>query len=156
EPRHARRGRLHREQEAALQVLLGAGKLAGPQVPAGDVGDLLGRDLQRFGEVVLARPDVEPDLPRVGVLREEAVDRVGHAALLTDLLEEPRRRRAAEDGVEDRGGEAAAIRARDAGCSETDVVLLRVLLLEAEPRLGRLQERLADPGLAERGFPAPL
>ncbi len=111
------------------------------RLPRGDVGDLLGGDRERVGEVVLARAEVDADLAGVGVLRDERVDRVRHPALLADLLEEARRRRAAEDRVEQRRGEAAPVGARDAGRAEADVVLLGVLLLEAQPRRRRLDER---------------
>src|SRR4029079_14140687 len=98
-------------------------------------------DLETGTEVVLARPDVDANLAGVGVLGREAVDRVGHAPLLADLLEEPRRRRAAEDAVPKRRGEAALVRARDARRGDADVVLLGVLALEAEARRGRLHEQ---------------
>ena len=111
------------------------------QVAGGDVGDLLGGDRERLAEVVLARAEVDADLAGVRVLRDERVDRVRHPALLADLLEEARRRRAAEDRVEERGGEAAPVGARDPGRREADVVLLGVLLLEAQPGRRRLDER---------------
>ena len=69
-------------------------------------------DLEALDEVLLTRPDVEPEQAGVGVLGGEAVDRVRHPALLPDLLEEARRRRPAEDRVEQRGGEAPLVRAR--------------------------------------------
>ena len=105
-------------------------------------------------EVLLARADVDADQARVGVLRREAVDRVRHAALLADLLEEPRRRRAAEDGVEQRRGEAAPVGARDARRAEADVVLLGVLALEAEAGRRRLHERPADVRPARAAAPS--
>ena len=120
------------------------------QVAARDVGDLLGRDRERVGEVVLARAEVDADLAGVGVLRDERVDRVRHPALLADLLEEPRRRGAAEDRVEQRRREAAPVGARDAGRAEAHVVLLGVLALEAQARRRRLDERAA----AALGLPA--
>ena len=101
------------------------------------------RDVEALGEVLLARADVEADQAGVGVLRREAVDGVGHATLLADLLEEARRRGAAEDRVEQRRGEAPAVGARDAGRADADVVLLRVLLLEAKARRRRRDERPA-------------
>ena len=114
-------------------------------VSLGHVGQLVRRDLQALGEVLLARADVEPDLARIGVLRAEAVDGVRHPALLADLLEEPRRRRAAEDRVEERGSEAAVVAPREAERAEADVVLLGRLALEAEPRDGLARHRLAGP-----------
>jgi hypothetical protein len=47
ETAHAVRGRLHREQDPPLQVLLRPLELLGPHVAAGDVGDLLAHDLQQ-------------------------------------------------------------------------------------------------------------
>ena len=132
EPAHTIPRRLHREDDAALQVLLCARDLVGAEVSCGDVGQLGGGDLEARREVLLARPDVEADEPGVRVLGREAVDGVRHAPLLTDLLEQPRRGGAAEDRVEQRGREAAPVRARDAGRAHADVVLLGVLALEAQ------------------------
>ena len=148
EPVHPGRRRLHREQDPALQVLLRALELARRQVAGRDVGDLLGRDRERVGEVVLARAEVDADLAGVGVLRDERVDGVRHATLLANLLEEPGRRGAAEDRIEERRCEPPPVGARDPGRREADVVLLGVLALEAEvrrrrPAQGRPQVRLA-------------
>ena len=77
-------------------------------------------------------------------------------ALLADLLEEPRRRRAAEDRVEERGGEPPPVRARDAGRAEADVVLLGVLALETQPGRRRLDERRPDVRGASRDLAAAL
>ena len=113
-------------------------------------------DRERLGEVVLARADVDADLAGVGVLGDEAVDRVGEPALLADLLEEARGGRAAEDRVEHRGGEAARVGARDAGRAEADVVLLGVLALEAQPGLRRAREqRPRRAAAAARGRARP-
>ena len=96
---------------------------------------------RQVGEVLLARAHVDADQAGVRVLRGEAVDRVRHPALLADLLEEPRRGRAAEDRVEQRGGEAAAVGARDPGRADADVVLLGVLAREAEAGRRRRHEQ---------------
>ena len=61
--------------EPALQVLLRPCELTGPKVSRSDVGDLLGGDLERLDEVVLARAHVDPDLAGVGVLRERSCRR---------------------------------------------------------------------------------
>ena len=143
EPVHPGRGRLHRDQDAPLEVLLRAVELALREVAGGDVGDLLGGDRERFGEIVLPRPDVDADLTGIRVLRHEPVHGVRKPALLADLLEQPRRGRAAEDRVEQRDGEAASVRARDSRCPKADVVLLGVLALEAQARRRRLDERRA-------------
>src|SRR5262249_9136615 len=112
--------------------------------------DLLDADLDAGREVLLPCADVDAEDPRVRVLRAEAVDGVGHAALLADLLEEPRRRRPAEDRVEQGRGEAAAVRARDADRAEAEVVLLGLLPLEAQPGAGQLRERAPHAGAGAR------
>src|SRR5207253_6568160 len=65
-------------------------------------------------------------------------------ALLADLLEEARRGRATQDGVEQRGGEPAPVGAGDADAADADVVLLGVLAQEADAGRRRLDERLPD------------
>src|SRR5207253_10435730 len=76
-------------------------------------------------------------------------------ALLADLLEQPGRRRPTEDGVEERGGETAAVGARDARRAEAKVVLLRFLFLEAEPGSGKPCQRPADARTRPRGGAGP-
>src|SRR5262249_60436954 len=115
-----------------------------PQVAGGDVPDLLTRDLEALAQVLLPGADVDADLAGVGVLRREAIDGVSHPPLFPDLLEQPRGGRAAEDPVEQRGGEAPPIGARDPWGREADVVLLGVLALEAQARSGGFHERPAN------------
>src|ERR1043166_7335292 len=117
-----------------LDALLCPKQILGAKPALRDLTDLLARDLEARPEVVLARSDVDADLARVGVLRREAVDGVGHAPLLADLLEEPRGRRAPEDAVEQRGREAPLVRACDSRRGDAHVVLLGVLALEAQAR----------------------
>ena len=124
-------------------MLLGPLQLALHEVPGRDLGHLLGGDLQAGGEVVLARAEAEADHAGVGVLGDEAVDRVGHAALLADLLEEPGGGRAAENRVEQGGGEAAPVGAGDARRGDADVVLLGLLALEAK----RWRQASSESGL---------
>src|SRR5205823_10857595 len=151
EPGHPARGRLHAEHDPALEVLLRALELARAQVPRGEIGDLRGADLDAAREVLLAGAEVDPDDAGVRVLRGEAVDGVGHAALLADLLEEARRGRAAEDRIEQRRGEAPPVRARDARRADADVVLLGVLAPEADAGRRRLHERWPRLDVALRG-----
>ena len=49
------------EHDPPLQVLLRAGELVRPQVARRDVRELARGDLEAFGEVLLARADVEAD-----------------------------------------------------------------------------------------------
>ena len=105
------------------------------------VGDRLGAQPRELGaddragllDVVLAGADVGGDQARVGVLLVVGADRVGEAALLAHLAEQPRGGRAAEDRVEHGERVAALVVAGDPGRAEADVVLLGVLLVEAEP-----------------------
>ena len=62
-------------------------------------------------------------------------DRIGQAALLAHLLEQPRRGRAAENGVEDAQRKAPVVGARDPAAAHAEVVLLGVLLVEEPARL---------------------
>ena len=134
EPVHARAGRLQREHHAALDVLLGPLELlAGGRLLAHAL-ELCADHPQRLGQVVRARAQVEADLPGVGVLVGERVDRVGQAAPLAHLLEQARGRGAAEDVVEHAQGEAAVVVAGDPRRAEAHVVLLGVLALEAHVR----------------------
>ena len=116
---------------------------SGLDVPLREIQELGDCDLEAGREVLLPRADVEPDLAGVRVLGEVAVDRVRHPTLLADLLEEPRGGRAAENRVEDGGGEAALVRAVDPRRGKADVVLLGVLPLEAKSRPGKPSQRLA-------------
>ena len=96
-----------------------------------------------------------PDLAGLRVLRPVRVDAVRHAALLADLLEETRRRRAAEDRVEQRDGVAALVVAGDSRPREDDVVLLRAPPEEAVARARKpAQKRPANPRGAVRARPA--
>ena len=97
QPAHPVRRRLHRQQHPSLQVLLRTLELAGAHVSRRDVPQLTRDDLEALDEVLLPRADVEPELAGVRVLRGEAVDRVRHPSLLTDLLKEPRGGRTAEN-----------------------------------------------------------
>ena len=83
-------------------------------------GDRLGAQALELGaddragllDVVLAGADVGGDQAGVRVLLVVGADRVGEAALLADLAEEPRGGRAAEDRVEDGERVAALVLAR--------------------------------------------
>ena len=127
EPVHARARRLHRQREPALDVLARAAQLVLADPLVAHARQLAADHVERLDDVVLARADVDADLAGVLVLARPRVDRVGEAALLAHLLEQARRRRAAQDRVEDRQGEAAIVVARDALSAEADVVLLGLL-----------------------------
>ena len=70
------------------------------------------------------QPTETPDQAGVGVVAGEGEDRVGQAAALADLLEQPGRRAAAEGGVEHAEGEAAVVVAVHALHAEHQVDLL--------------------------------
>ena len=105
-------------------------------LPGTDVLQLRRDHVEALAEVLLARADVDADLAGVDVLRPVGVDGVRHAALLADLLEEARRGRAAEDGIEQGRRIATRIVALEPRAGEADVVLLGVLALKAERRRG--------------------
>src|SRR3954452_19667768 len=109
QPAGAVRGRLHRQHDPPLQVLLGALQLVVGELPLPHPHQLVGGDAHALGQIVLAGADVDTDHASVGILGAERVDRVGHAAPLPDLLEQPGRGRSAQHRVEQRGGEAAPV-----------------------------------------------
>src|SRR3954449_13162030 len=148
---HPRRRRLERQHDPALDVLLRAGELVGARRVLAHALELVGDDRHRPHDVVRPRAQVQADLARAGVHRLERVDVVGESAPLTHLLEQPRRRRAAEDVVEHAQREAAVVVARDARRAETDVVLLGLLGDEAHPR--RLVGRRRRPRGPRRAGP---
>src|SRR5207237_7466025 len=94
-------------------------------------------------DVLLASPDVGGDDSGVRVLIVIGADRVGQAALLAHLDEQPRGRGAAEDRVEHLLRVAPIVVAPDPGTAETDVVLLGVLLVEQQPGLDRVRDAVA-------------
>src|SRR4051812_22977960 len=82
--------RLHRERQPALDMLAGAAELVRADRVGADPRQLGPDHLERLGDVVLARADVDPDLAGVRVLARPRVDRVCQAPLLPDLLEQAR------------------------------------------------------------------
>ncbi len=113
--------------------------------PAREVGHLGARDLDALRHVLGARADVDADLAGVVVARRVAVDAVGHAALLADLLHEPRGGRPAEHVVEQREREAAIVVARQPGRRQADVVLLGVAREEELLPAGHGRRRAHGP-----------
>ena len=127
----------------------------GRDVAGADVDELARRPRRgtraRFSSRV---PDVEPDLAGVLVLAPEGVDRVRHPALLADLLEQPRGRRAAEDRVEQRGRVAAVVVVRDPRPDEADVVLLGRPCAGSAARARAVGRRAAGPGRPRSASPS--
>src|SRR5680860_1546454 len=128
--------RLRREHEAALDVLLRPRQLGGRDRLAAQAVKLGADNRAGLLDVVLAGPHVGRDQAGVGVLLAVGADRVGEAALLAYLAEEPRGGRAAEDRVEHGEPVAALVVAHDARRAEADVVLLGVLRVEAQAARG--------------------
>ena len=118
------------KQQPALQVLLARSSSPGRKLPARDAPQLRADDLETLGEVLLACADVMPTCP-VSAYCGRTVDAVGHSAVLANLLEQTRRRGAAEDRVEEREGVAPLVAAGDARAGEHDVVLLSCVAQKA-------------------------
>src|SRR5690606_40254954 len=94
----------------------------------GGSGDLVAADREDFVGFGVPAAGVDAEDAGVGVLGGVAVDVVGEAAFLADLLEEAGRHAAAERGVEHAEREAAFVGAGHSGAAEDDVGLLGVLL----------------------------
>jgi hypothetical protein len=116
-------------------VLLGPLKLLVGGAVGAQRGELAPDDLARLADVVLAGADVHRDRPGLAELLGVRAHGVGEPPLLTHLLKQARRRRASKDRVEHREREAAFVAARDSRPAEADVVLLGVLLVEADARI---------------------
>src|SRR5215211_1483424 len=148
EPVHAGQRRLHRQHGAALDVLAGALELLLPHPDFQEASQLGADHVHGRPDIVGPGTDVDRYLARVGVVTGVGEDRVGEAALLTDLLEEPRRSRAAQDRVEHPQREAAIVASRYPGGAEAEVVLLGGLAVEGDRRA------VAVRGLGAVGGPA--
>ena len=134
--RHPRAGVLQAEHQAALELALAArellvGDAARPRPWRARRGPTRARR-RLAGQAA----DRDPDQAGVGVVAGEGEDGVGQAALLAHLLEQPRRRAAAERGVEHAEGEAAVVGAGHALDAEHEVDLLE-RAGGARPRRGR-------------------
>ena len=112
---HAHRGALERQDEAALEVLLGAAQLVVGHRLGGEASQLGADDVAGGRQILLARPQEQADLAGVGVPDRVRAHGVGQAALLADLLEEAAAHRAAQDRVEHRLGVAPRVVARQSG-----------------------------------------
>ena len=88
-------------------------------------------------------PTYSPTSPVCGEQVGEAEDRVGQAAALAHLLEQPRGGRAAEDAFEHAQREAALVVAREPGAAEAHVVLLGLLRRKRTRRSKSVRGELA-------------
>ena len=105
-----------------------------------DLRQLVADHGQHVVELVGQAADRDPDQAGVGVVGGEGEDRVGQAAVLAHLLEQPARRAAAERGVEHAEREPAVVVAGQALHAEHQVDLLE--------RAGRLDLARAGPACA--------
>ena len=147
DPRHPGAGVLEAEHQAAAQLALAAGQLLVGDAVRGDRASSVRTTAEHLVELVRQAADRDPDQAGVGVVAGEGEDRVGQAAALADLLEQPRRRAAAEGGVEHAEGEAAVVVAGHALHAEHEVDLLE--------RAGRLDHAGCTPHRAGRPWPGP-
>ena len=145
DPRHPGAGVLEAEHQPAAQLALAADQLLLGDAVRGDPGQLGAHHGEHLVELVGQAADRHPDQAGVGVVAGEGEHRVGQAAALADLLEQPRRRPSAERGVEHAEGEAAVVVAVHALHAEHQVDLLE--------RAGRLDHARvhAHPAAAGRG-----
>ena len=102
----------------------------------------------RLAHVVRPRAHVQPHLAGVRVVRRIRVDRVGQAALLAHLLEQAGRARAAQHRVQQPQREAPLVAAGDPVAAQAEVVLLRLLGVEAHRRRRLRRARAPATGAA--------
>ena len=103
---------------------------SGGEPVGGDPGQLVPGQGQHLVDLARRAAGVDAEQAGVGVLGGVRVDRVGQAALLPDLLEQPGRHAAAEAVVEHAEGEPALVDPGDAGAAEHQVGLLGVLVAD--------------------------
>ena len=155
---HARAGRLEREHDPPLDVLLARVELLRADRLLADPLELAAEHLADLGQVLRPRADVEADLAGVAVEALEAEDRVGEAALLAHRLKQPRGGGATEDAVEHAQGEAALVVAGQARSADGEVVLLGVARESARcrrPARGRRPARARRRARPRRRTAAP-
>ena len=92
--------------------------------------------LDRFGQVVGVDAGVDLERAAIGVVGLEAVDVVGQAGVLAQLLEEAAARPLAEDRVEHLERPLVGVIARQRRQAESDMSLGDVAMLDAQPLLG--------------------
>ena len=126
EARHTVPRILEAEQQVRRDVPLRPFELLGRDPLRGDRVELGQDEIDDLGGVVRRRSDRDDEGAAVGESGPLRDDRVGEAALLTDLLEQPRRDPAAEHVVEEREGETARVPAGRGPHAEHEVRLLRV------------------------------
>src|SRR5579871_1035899 len=132
---HPAGGRLEREREVALDVLLGERELGGVDWGVAGARELLENHVDA-GLYVLGRGSgVDAEQPRAPIRSLEGVDAVDEAALLANLLKEPAGHAAAQDRIEERQRVAALVADVDAARSDDDMRLFAVFV--SDVRAGR-------------------
>src|SRR6516165_1651948 len=144
---------LQAEDERPAQLALAPVKLGLGQPAGDDLGDLLLADRQHLVSLGRQAPDVGGPHAGVGMLRGEAVDRVGQPALLPHFLEQPRGHAAAQGRVEHPEREPVVIGAGQASAPEHQVGLLDGARHQAHAGPGR--EAVVRVGAASPVMAAP-
>ena len=98
--RHAARRVLEAQHQAALEVVLRALQLAVGDRRLLDRPQLVDDEVHDFAHGLVGAAGVDRELAGVAIRAQSAEHRVGQAALLPHVLEEPRAHRAAEQRVE--------------------------------------------------------
>ena len=99
--RHAAGGVLEAQHQAALEMILGAAQLGVRHRRLLQPAQLLDAQIDDLGHRLVGAAGVDRDVAGVAIGAQAAEHRVGQAALLADVLEQPRAHRSAEHGVQD-------------------------------------------------------
>ena len=133
---HARARAFEAHEDVALELVLGAGQFLFAERLLLKLGELGHDEVDAFKRLTRRGAGVDAETAGVAVGRDVGVDRVSHAALFTDGLEEARAHAAAEDGVKDERDVAVGVRDGRRGDAEADLDLFESLFV-AEQDFGR-------------------
>src|SRR5581483_1718590 len=142
---HARAGAFQAEKNVALELILGAGKFFFTERNFFELAELGEDQLDNFENLARRSARVNAQRSGVAIWTEIRVDGVDHSALFTDGLEEARAHAATENGIEDECGIAVVIGDGRCGHTETDLHLLkRLLVVQLNARAGRRRREMID------------
>jgi hypothetical protein len=129
EVRHARHGAFEREQEIALELVLGAAEFARLERLALEAAEFLHDEVDDLDGAIGRGSGVDAEGAGVAVGREVGVDGVDEATLFADGLEEAGTHAAAEDSVEQESGVAGFVGDGRCGNAEAELNLLERFLV---------------------------
>ena len=125
---HAGHGAFEREEQIALELILGAAELAGLERLGFEAAKLLHDEVDDLKGAIRGGAGVDAEGAGVAVGVEVAVDGVDEAAFFADGLEEAGAHAAAEQGIEQQGGVTVGVADGRRGDAKAELDLFKSLL----------------------------